>query len=165
MLRLPAGRTKDLLVSLEKEDLSSLPWLTHTVERRETLSKIARGYGVAMADIASVNPIPDMHFLSIGQKLIIPLEPDARRSETRISDPPRDKSMEASKPANSRAHLHKVGVGETLSSISRRYRVSEKDLRRWNSDLEEPLRPSQPMLVFLPERRPEVSLAMKVPSS
>lgn len=165
MLRLPVGRTKDLLASLVKEDLASIPWLTHTVERKETLSKIARGYGVAMADIVSVNPIPDKHFLSIGQKLIIPLEPDARRSETWISDPQRSQSMEYSIPADSKEHLHKVGVGETLSSISRRYRVSEKDLRRWNMDLKDPLRPSQPILVFLPVRRQEVSLAMKVPSS
>ena len=73
MLRLPLGRKEALLASLEKEDLSSLPWLTHTVERRETLSTIAKGYGVIMDDIVSVNHIPNRHFLSIGQKLIIPL--------------------------------------------------------------------------------------------
>lgn len=165
MLRLPAGRKDDLLASLEKEKLTSLPWLTHTVERRETLSKIARGYGVAMSEIVSVNPISNRHFLSIGQKLIIPLEPYAGGSGLRIHDPSRKNGPRQSGPSAARPQLHKVSEGETLGSISRRYRVSEQDLRRWNSDLQLPLRPSRSMVVFLPPSRKQESVAIKVPSS
>jgi LysM repeat protein len=118
-----------------------------------------------MSDIVSVNPIPNKHFLSIGQKLIIPLEPDAHRAETWIREPAASESFRSTGKEPAKAHLHQVSEGETLSSISRRYRVSEKDLRRWNSDLQLPLRPLQPMLVYLPAPRREDSLTMNVPSS
>lgn len=165
MLRLPPGRKEKLLASLENEDLSSLPWLTHTVERKETLSKIARGYGITMSDIVAVNPIPNKHFLSIGQKLIIPLEPDARRPERWNREPAAAGGFRSTGLDPAKAHLHQVSEGETLSSISRRYRVSEQDLRRWNAGLQLPLRPSQPMLVYLPTPRREDALTMNAPSS
>ncbi len=165
MLRLPVGKKAALMTSLEKEEFSSLPWLTHTVEARETLSKIARGYGVSLNDLVAVNPIPNKHFLSIGQRLIIPLLPGARKSETWLNEGKRDQSPQALLPEQSIMHMHEVREGETLYSISRRYGVSVNDLHRWNANLDQPLRPAQGMVVFLTRRQQENAVAMEVPSS
>lgn len=44
----------------------------HTVASGETLSVIARRYGVSVADIVSANNLPNPDRLSVGQQLIIP---------------------------------------------------------------------------------------------
>jgi len=47
--------------------------LIHTVKAGDTLSEIAAFYGVSVARIAEANALGDVHFLSIGQELVIPL--------------------------------------------------------------------------------------------
>ncbi len=78
-LKLPAGSAEKLRQSFATEEITSLPWLTHTVAKRETLSEIATIYGVRMAEILAVNPILDRHLIGVGQKLVIPLQPAALR--------------------------------------------------------------------------------------
>ncbi|MEE8395311.1 MAG: transglycosylase SLT domain-containing protein, partial [bacterium] len=74
-LRLPLGMKTAFFALANKQPAAPIPWLTHRVEVGETLAKIARGYGVSIAEIRSVNPIPNRNFLAIGQRLIIPLPP------------------------------------------------------------------------------------------
>jgi LysM repeat protein len=45
----------------------------HTVESGDTLSEIAAFFGVSVATLAEANGLGDVHYLSIGQELIIPL--------------------------------------------------------------------------------------------
>jgi LysM repeat protein len=45
---------------------------THTVQRGETLTRIARQYGVSMAVLAQVNGISNANVIKVGQVLQIP---------------------------------------------------------------------------------------------
>ncbi len=51
--------------------------ITHVVRRGETLTQIARRYGVTVAQIARLNGIKNVSLLRVGQKLLISGNPDA----------------------------------------------------------------------------------------
>ncbi len=51
---------------------SAASGVEHVVKAGETLSTIARAYGVTVADLAQVNGITDVNTIRIGQKLLIP---------------------------------------------------------------------------------------------
>ena len=165
MLRVPTGLKKRLLASLKSNRPVTLPWLTHVVERKESLSQIARGYGVAMAEIMSVNPITNKNFLMIGQRLVIPPPPGTRGKGPAKGRALRGERAEYQPPPASIMHFHRVRKGETLLSVSRRYGVSTDDLQRWNVSLELPIRPLQRMVVYLPRQAPVKSVARISPSS
>ncbi|MBE2201620.1 MAG: LysM peptidoglycan-binding domain-containing protein [Anaerolinea sp.] len=47
----------------------------YTVQRGDTLGKIATQYGVSVADLARINNIQNVNVIKVGQQLIIPLPP------------------------------------------------------------------------------------------
>lgn len=75
---------------------------THTVEPGDTLSVIARDYGVSTADLAKANGISNLHLIRVGQSLEIP------RS------------------------FHQVQSGDTLSEIAVAYGVSTSEIMALN---------------------------------
>ena len=79
----------------------------HVVQRGETLSQIARSYGVSMAALAQANGISNPNFIYSGQRLTIP-----------------GASGSASSGSSASSGVHVVRVGENLSSIAARYGVS-----------------------------------------
>jgi LysM repeat protein len=54
---------------------------THVVEKGETPLTIAHKFKVQFDDLLAINHIDDPHKLQIGQKLIIPAKPKAKKSE------------------------------------------------------------------------------------
>jgi LysM repeat protein len=80
----------------------------HVVKRGETLSRIARLYGVRVADIVQANGLRDPNRIHPGQLLCIP------------------------KPSPACQAIHTVRRGETLSAIARRYGVRVVDIVRAN---------------------------------
>ena len=88
--------------------------ITHTVKRGETLSKIAKKYGVSIKDIKKQNGIKRHRHIRVGQKLKIV----KRVTKKRI------KSIEVA--------IHRVKKGETLSSIAKKYNMSKDELLKLN---------------------------------
>ncbi len=164
-LRLPPGKKELLLASLGELDSVQVPWLTHVVEARETLSQIARGYGVAMREIMSVNPIANRHFLAVGQRLIIPLRPGGAPAATPTPLREAVEGYQVLEPRETTMHFHRVRKGESFWTISRRYGVEVDDLKRWNGRLSRPIRPSQKLVVFIPGKLPSAAVALAEPSS
>lgn len=72
------------------------PIVSHAVKKGETLSDIAKKYGVDVATIASVNSLPSVHSLKVGQQLRI---------------------------LTVKGTLHVVQRGESLWDIAKRYQV------------------------------------------
>ena len=140
-LKIPVGTTVDfqqrfaLLTDEEKT-----PWIEHTVRRRETLTKIARKYGVSANDLAAINEIKGYRRrVRRGQKLRIPVV--NRGTEIAMipsagSKQAGDTSAVAGAPTTDasarRTEYHTVRRGESLGSIANRYGVSVADLRDWN---------------------------------
>ncbi|KFF65982.1 N-acetylmuramoyl-L-alanine amidase [Pectobacterium brasiliense] len=91
----------------------------HTVARGETLSSIARRYGVSLAAMRDVNKL-NKDIVWVGQRLNIPA------TGTRQT---------ASTPAPKKAApvKHKVVKGDSLSAIAARYGVSMKEIQQANN--------------------------------
>src|SRR5690606_27239301 len=81
--------------------------VTHIVRRGETLSGIARRYGVAQASVRAANKLPSNGAIRAGQKLTIPGS---------ATNP-------AGTTASSAPRVHVVRAGETVGEIAQRYSV------------------------------------------
>lgn len=86
--------------------------VTHRVARGETLSHIARRYGVSVAALRAANGNVDPRRIRAGQTLRV-----------------QGGKAVASAPA---VQYHKVQRGENLTVIARRYNVSLSQIRSWN---------------------------------
>ncbi|GKW05141.1 N-acetylmuramoyl-L-alanine amidase [Pectobacterium carotovorum subsp. carotovorum] len=91
----------------------------HTVARGETLSSIARRYGVSLAAMRDVNKL-NKDIVWVGQRLNIPAT---------------GTKQTASAPAPKKAApvKHKVVKGDSLSAIAARYGVSMKEIQQANN--------------------------------
>ncbi len=90
------------------EETPPLPY--YIVQPGDTLSNIAYRFGIDLQTLANANNITDLGSLQVGQKLVIPgLEGFHGEMSTRT-----------------------VAFGETLTAVSRAYRVSETALARLN---------------------------------
>jgi membrane-bound lytic murein transglycosylase D len=110
----------------------SQDWTQHEVEQGESLDRIARKYGVTVADLKNWNRLKGTR-IHPGQVLDIFAVPDIR---TRLIATPAVKKRVSSRStsANVPAGLtHKVKRGETLYEIARRYSVQPRILMAYNS--------------------------------
>ncbi|MEF9676445.1 N-acetylmuramoyl-L-alanine amidase AmiB [Pectobacterium aroidearum] len=91
----------------------------HTVARGETLSSIARRYGVSLAAMRDVNKL-NKDIVWVGQRLNIP----ATGTKQTASTPA---------PKKAAPVKHKVVKGDSLRAIAARYGVSMKDIQQANN--------------------------------
>lgn len=129
-LRLPFGSTKDFatsFASLTPEEKQ--PWVDHTIQRYETISKVARKYDVSIDEIVSLNGFKSSRSgLRRGGTLKIPISAQkyneinlaAQRSGTYF---PMDGSTDI---------VHQVRRGESLYLIAKKYGVSVNHIRDLN---------------------------------
>jgi LysM repeat protein len=97
--------------------------LTHVVRRGETVSGIAKRYGVGTELVMSSNRVARARSLQVGTTLYIPV------SGTRIPD----SMLREPEPSATRPLTHIVRRGETLSGIASRFGVTQSSLRSANS--------------------------------
>jgi membrane-bound lytic murein transglycosylase D len=90
----------------------------HTVKRGESLTLIADRYNVSVSDLKEWNNLRSS-YLRTGQRLKI------------FSS--LDKSNVASSNRRGEKNFYVVRRGETLSDISRKFKISIKDLKEWNN--------------------------------
>jgi len=89
--------------------------VSHKVRSGESLSVIAKRYKVSVRELQSWNNISDPHKLRVGQTLTLFHSPAPSAAAT-----------------NSGTIKHIVRRGDSLWSISKRYKVKVNDLMRWN---------------------------------
>lgn len=91
-------------------------FILHQVDPKETLFSLSKRYNVKVAQIEAENPdLKDG--LKIGQVLKIPYSPKSPVTAQNTS----------------KVKTHIVGQGQTLYSISRMYKVSVDNLKKWNN--------------------------------
>lgn len=94
----------------------------YVVRRGDTLSGIARRFGVSQRALMQANSLRNPNFIWVGQRLRIPGRTTASVVPTRP----------APAPPSSARRVHVVARGETLSGIALRYGVSLTSLVRLN---------------------------------
>jgi membrane-bound lytic murein transglycosylase D len=123
---LPADRVEIFHENLTKyDDKSLVSWKTYQPVRGDSLERIARKFGLGLAQLKEVNGIAPRSRV-MPATLVVPTggAHDLGRLPIMYAPP--------IPVAGPRKVLYTVKAGDTLPSIARRYRVSAEDLRRWN---------------------------------
>jgi membrane-bound lytic murein transglycosylase D len=107
-------------------DSERIIWRYHSVKKGDTLSNIARKYGVSVKDVTESNKISARTSLRIGQELMVPVSGTI---------PPKSASAVASLSPSATQPIptvYRVKRGDTLFSIATRFNVTVNDLKKWN---------------------------------
>ena len=142
-LRVPTGASEKFLVAFNSLGPAEFfQYATHKIRRGDTISHIARNYGVSQSEIFRLNKIKSARSLRPGQTLILPVPKGVKLSKVSqsSSEPrraavqkPRKKKSPPPRPENSETIVHVVKRGESLWSISQRYRIPISTIKRENN--------------------------------
>jgi LysM repeat protein/ABC-type branched-subunit amino acid transport system substrate-binding protein len=114
---------QDVKISAVIEKVDGKDYYIHTVQKGESVWKIAKAYGVTSDDITTVNPGSEKK-VKPGEKLKIPVI----KSEVKQANETFD---------------HLVEKGENLSSIAKKYAVTVDAINKVNPGLNEKIKPGQ----------------------
>jgi membrane-bound lytic murein transglycosylase D len=99
----------------------------HYVKKGDTLSAIARRYGVAVTDLTLANKITTRTKLRIGQEVLVPMSGAKALPRTVMTASSASPKASPTIPA-----VYRVKRGDTLTSIARKFNVTVNDLKKWN---------------------------------
>ncbi|MEN3039326.1 MAG: LysM peptidoglycan-binding domain-containing protein, partial [Candidatus Kryptonium sp.] len=135
-LRIPKGKKEIFIVNYQSlPDDEKRNFIVHTVKRGETLSRIARRYGVPLEILYSFNPKIKPRSLRVGQVLLIP---DVSSHRSYYAETSQRKNIKVrnrndlNKSQGNYRIVHRVKRGDTLYSIAEKYNVSVGEIKRWN---------------------------------
>lgn len=112
---------------------------SYKVRRGDTLSSVARRHGVSVKDLARWNGISSKSRVHAGQRLTL---------QTRASSGKQRVAAAPGKKKGMQRISYEVKKGDTLASISKRYNVSVKQIKRWNGTSHK-IRPGQDIVLFV----------------
>ena len=125
----------------------------HKVRQGDTVSRIARKYGVPQHMIVVWNNLPSMHQIRAGQQLAIYLD-DASQAphsmEIARNNPPAGTAKtnkNLSEAQMGKPFYYFVQEGDSLWTISQRFNLSMDQIRRWNRLKSDLLHPGTKLLV------------------
>ena len=110
-----------------KETVVAAKPTTHKVAKGETLYAISKKYNVTPSDLKHWNQLGEKP-LAIGQELKVTGEPQPVMPVLTVTGP--DKPVAEGTVVNI---THRVGEGESMYQISRKYGVSIKEIMEWNN--------------------------------
>ena len=141
-LRVPPGRGEPFrLAYREIPPEERVTFLEHQVIQGETLTHIARLYGVRVSELRAANPRIEPRRMQIGQRVIVPKAPSVRDGLR----------ADAGSRERNRLLVYQVRSGDTLSAIASRHRVGVTELLRWNElELNSIIRPGDEVRIYLP---------------
>jgi membrane-bound lytic murein transglycosylase D len=124
-LKIPLSHAESISAVLEREGLRLIQYYQHQIQYGDTLSALARHYGVSLNMIGQHNPGILNRYLRIGETVIIPI----------LGDMPAA-SLPRPVPGPSQGAylgIHTIIKGDTLWSLAIRYRVDPLELARENN--------------------------------
>ena len=117
---------------------------THIVESGESLYKIAKRYDISLEKLKELNPDIKPESIQIGDKIVVS---EKKEKETQKEKKPKDIKIVVSDLSNTTNmdtnlctdelgnKVHTVTKGETLYKLSKKYKVSVKDLEEMNPEI------------------------------
>ncbi|HUG41242.1 MAG TPA: LysM peptidoglycan-binding domain-containing protein [Longimicrobiales bacterium] len=123
-VRIPVGASTAVAANLEKvAEEDRLATVEHRVRKGETLSHIARRFGVSVSAIQVANPGLDPRRIGVGQRVHVPaLGSQAARAAASV----------AAASATPSWTTYRVRRGDTLWGIARHHGVTVNQIRSWN---------------------------------
>jgi membrane-bound lytic murein transglycosylase D len=116
-------------------------FVEHVVEQGETLTHIARLYGVSVQDLQAANPRIQARRMQIGTRVIVPKAPSVR-SQLR--------GVAAVGAEDDGLLVYRVRSGDTLGSIAARHSVGVGELLRWNQlNLDSIIHPGDQVRIYV----------------
>jgi membrane-bound lytic murein transglycosylase D len=158
-VKIPAGTREKFLQNFSKLDPSErITYRQHQVRQGDTLSTIARRYGIKKEPIMEVNDLKSPRQLRTGSSIIIPIPADrALARDERGGMEPRitkKRAVRAPKPvvvAETRGPFKEIRYvvkeGDTLWDIALMYNLRIEDIRRWNNLRGNTIRPKDELLL------------------
>jgi LysM repeat protein len=104
--------------------------VSHIVQSGDTIETIAQHYGYTIEEIARWNGLEPPYYFSGGRRLRIAPPPTSVAYTT--SSHRKHVNTQSSRGSNRTVFYHTVVKGDTLYSISRRFRHSVADIMAWN---------------------------------
>ncbi|CAM2065352.1 LysM peptidoglycan-binding domain-containing protein [Sulfidibacter corallicola] len=129
-IRVPRG-----MKEAAEKALATLPpaqrvsWQRYTLERGDTLGKLAKRFGTTVHALTSLNAINNPRRLRVGQKLLIP-KGSRRAYPLRVQEFDREERLEA------KDVRYEVKRGDTLYLISKRFQTTIPSILSLNADLD-----------------------------
>ena len=148
-LRIPFQSTQYVLLDknspLPSQQAGERQLVLHKVKAGETVSLIARRYNVPLHLIAGWNNLNNIHRIKAGQQLALYVT-DSTVAATSVS---------VQSPATAKAHVqpryYQVRHGDSLWTISRRFKLTPKQLKEWNNLKNNLIHPGKKLRVSQPE--------------
>lgn len=131
-IRVPVGHGSQL-----SECLAAVPaakrvqFRNHVVTRGQTLSSIAKRYGMRTQDLADANGISTRNTLATGAQLIIPIEPRPAAGATRTAATTLARASNEIASGGTRLS-YRIRPGDTLGTIASVYGTTVRELQSWN---------------------------------
>ncbi|PLY03847.1 MAG: lytic transglycosylase [Desulfuromonas sp.] len=153
-LRIPLGSTatfSEQYAKLSPSDRAN--YMRYKIKKGDTLGALSRRYNVRLNDIIALNNIRNPRAISIGTNLVLPLK---KGYSSRPVKELRDDYIKT------RRQVYTVRSGDSLWSISRKFGVSEHQLRVWNRlGWSNVIRPGQRLVVSAKAAQRKVRKAVK----
>ena len=147
-LVLPLEKADSFSQQLAKIDRSErLNWVRHTVKRGDSLLKLAHKYHTTADIIKQVNNL-NSNMIRVGDAVMVPvalkeLDAYSLSAEQRLA------STQNTRRGEHRI-THTIKSGDTFWDISREYKVSTRDLAKWNGMApNDPLMPGKKLVIWL----------------
>ena len=125
VLLLPVDKVDVFKSNLEKYDQRLVSWCAYQTKRGQSFAKIASKFGLSINELRSANGLSKYARISNGQKLLVPAK-DTHTAEFTAFN------MHASAVSEMSGFRYKVRRGDTISTIARRFRVSQASLFAMN---------------------------------
>ncbi len=156
VLNIPKGTREKFLENYSKiPQNQKFTWIRHRIRQGETLSTIARRYGVSMSEIKRFNKIRGS-LIRAGHSLIIPVPQNKQYAAKMAQRSHSSTTYSRRKPIKNIPgkikKVHVVQPGESLWTIAQSYGVRVSDLRYWNGlSYTRIIRPGQELNIWLPK--------------
>lgn len=169
ILNIPKGTRDKFIENYSKvPDDKKLTWIYHRIRSGETLSQIARKYGVTVTEIRRFNKIRGS-LIRAGHSLVIPVPQNksyakklVRESSRRYASTYRRRSKPVKNVPGRKKLVHMVTKGESLWDIAVKYGVYISQIRRWNGlSSSRIIYPEQKLNIWLPKDSPFLAVSSK----
>lgn len=131
-IKIPYGKKEIFLKNFEKlYPYARFQFKTHQIKKGDTISKIARFYGVPIEQIFEINRLNKNMKLSKGMNIIIPIPND--QNDKRVLIAGNGKREEDLNKINDEEIIYTIKPGDTLWSISSEMGINIGALSKWNN--------------------------------